>query len=480
VTPEASWSAAGVWSSDDTILFSAPYQEVYRLHRVEAAGGAAERVLVESDSTAWVHGWPDALPDGEHVIYAVRPQGAQTRDGRVELLSLQTGESRTLIENGYNARYTPTEHIVFMRSGDLWAVPFDPDRLERAGSEVPVVLGVRNNGATGSAAYAFSNEGLLVYVPGGDTSRDTLRSLVWLGRDGEEQVLDVEPQVFRDPRLSPDGDRLAIAITDSRGNSDIWIYDLEDWSRTRLTISGQDNTPRWSPDGSRVVFRSVRDGGGVFWKAADNTGQVERLVESRRNIAPQTISPDGRLVYRVIGEGTQTDLYIVPLDGGGNPEPLLASDWDENWAEISPNGRFIAYEGTVEGSVGSTNIYVRPFPNVENGGPWQISTDRGYSPAWAPNGRELLYRSRAGAGITQIMSVDVETESIFSHSSPSPLFEEGVSGLVGPVVLSGDGERFLVVKDLDLDGSIDSAASLTAIENWFAELNRLAPRSDGG
>jgi len=202
-------------------------------------------------------------------------------------------------------------------------------------------------------------------------------------------------------------------------NEDIWIYDLERDIPSRLTFnSDTDNHPVWTPDGERIVFGSYRgEEFGLYWKASDGTGQVELLITGANPLRPESFSPDGsRLVYREeFGRGRGSDLHVLSMDDLSS-QPLLATEFDEEGAAISPDGRWIAITSN---ETGTRETYVRPFPNVDDG-KWQISVGGGSDKAWGPDGSELFYSVLSNAGAT-IMVVEVETAPVFSAGSPRVL-----------------------------------------------------------
>ncbi len=398
---------------EDTIVFSATLESGQGLYRVSANGGEPEMLAtVNLDGGEQWYGLPDFLPDGKDLLFTISlDTGFQTA-----LLSLETGERKVVLENAMQARYLSTGHLLYEQSGtgNLMAVPFDLAALEVTGDSVPVVQGVRQM-PNAYVDYAISDNGTLVYVP--STSTGGLdRTLVWVDREGQEEPLAAEPQGYEFPRISPDGSRLAISVNES-GGADVWIYDLEREILTRLTFDpAVDHNPLWTPDGQRIVFDSGRDGGvhNLYWKAADGTGQVERLTTSPNFTGAYSFSPDGKsLVHREAGTRSVWNLHVLSMEGEFSSQPLLDSEFAERSAAISPSGRFIAYESNESGQ---SEIYVRPFPNVDDG-KWQISRDGGTEPVWAPRGQELFYRN--GEAMTV---VGIKTEPTFAAGSPVVLF----------------------------------------------------------
>lgn len=127
-------------------------------------------------------------------------------DAKIMAQSLSTGEHRVLIEGGVYARYVPTGHLVYARTGVLLAVPFDLARLEVTGGSVPIGGSVMQT-PSGAAQFSFSENGTLVYVAGNNLGAE--RTLVWVDREGAARPLTAPPRAYLHLRLSPDGLRLA-------------------------------------------------------------------------------------------------------------------------------------------------------------------------------------------------------------------------------------------------------------------------------
>ena len=267
-----------------------------------SADGGAPVVLIPLTGTEEVGYGPQVLPGNEAVLFTLG-DGRNWDDAQIVVHFLETGERKVLVEGGRDARYVPTGHLVYVLDRTLWAVPFDVDELEVTGGPIPMAEGVVTAGElTGAAQFSVSDTGALLYVTGSDLA---VRTLVWVDRDGREEALAAEPRAYTYPRISPDGGRVALDIRDEE--SDIWIWDFARETLSRFTFDpGRDQYPIWTPDGLRVVFGSEREGTtNLFWKAADGTGNVERLSESENRQFPLTVSPDGsRLVFRELPSRT--------------------------------------------------------------------------------------------------------------------------------------------------------------------------------
>jgi len=373
------------------------------------------------------------------------------------------------LRGGRDARYVETGHLVYARSGTLLAVPFDLARLEVTGGPVPLVEGVRDAGATtGATHFSVSVDGSLVYVPGGP-DQEAQRRLVWVNRTGAEQPVAAPARVYDTPRLSPDGRRVVVEVGLP---TQLWVYDLARDTLTRLTFEGGNNhAPVWTPDGKRIAFYSDREGlpTRIFWQLADGGGGLERLTSGGEGGNPvvQSWSADGQLlVFHQVHLQTQRDIMVFRLSDR-KVEPFLRTPFTEGGARFSPDGRWLAYASNESGR---PEVYVQPYPGP--GGKWQISTDGGAEPVWNRNGRELFYRSG-----NKMMAVETTTQPTFSAGKPRMLFEgqyltNDFPNLSAAYDVSGDGQRFLMVKETE---AARSTAQINVVLNWFEELKQRVP-----
>jgi serine/threonine-protein kinase len=375
-----------------------------------------------------------------------------------------TGEpsvSKILVEGGFDARYAPTGHLVFVRARALFAVPFDLENLEVTGAPVPVLDGIYVSTVVDLPQFAFSQDGTLAYVAGPPGLED--RTLVWVDRNGTETALPFPARPYCDPNISPDGKRLAISIQGE--NQDIWIYELASATMTRLTFeAAPDMAAVWMPDGKSLTFASGVSPTTIYRKPADG-GPAEEIVRSEVLAFPLSYSPDGRtLVLHTYRAGTGADIEALELGDQRDPDPLLSSVRYEWMAQLSPDGRWLAY---VTNETGRSEIYVQEFPGP--GGRWQVSTDGGEEPRWARNGREIFYRNG-----DSLMAVPIETEAGFKAGKPRVILTGHFAdpGVVLDYDVAPDGERFLMIKT---DPEQDQAMEIQAVPNWFEELKRLVP-----
>jgi Tol biopolymer transport system component len=456
------------WDTDGTIVYAETGKGIMRV----SANGENLEVLVKQTELYLVH--PQILPDKKTLLFThIMPDKSQ-----IVVQSLKTGERKVLIEGGGTARYLPTGHLVYMIPNNLFAIPFDLSRLEVAGSPVPMVVGVYQPSHNNAPQFAVSNSGTLVYMPGVAGSEGLQRSLVWVDRKGKEEPLPAQPNDYRSPRISPDGSKVALTVY-SDAKADILIWDIVRETMTRLTFNAVSTNPLWSLDGLRVAFSSGSVPSiGAYWKAADGTGSDEPLFsEPGRSLLPGSWSKDGKTL--VAGEtlpSTNSNIGSISMEGDHDWRPLLQERYNEVQPEISPDGRWMAYSSDESGKL---EVYVRPFPEVNKGGRWQISTAGGDSPLWSRDGRELFYRNG-----NAVMGVAIEIEPTFKAGKPETLFQGTYTSVIyatspaqvlHPWDISRDGKRFLMMKDVAYTAAGQGPRKINIVLNWFEELKRRVP-----
>ncbi len=452
---DVTWLFGAIWYEDNTIVYS---DVIVGVMRVSANGGTPELLV------AGVTAGPQLLPDGDSILFTDVLNPAPYR---IMVQSLKSGEQKELFA-GYAVKYLPTGHLVYYLQNNLYAVPFDLDTLEATDGAVPIVEGTRN-------FVAISDSGTLVYIPGTIDSTGSGRTLVWVDREGKEEPLQAPPNLYQTPKVSPDGMKVALAATIDE-NKDIWVWDVVRETMTRLTFDkGDELQPIWTPDGKRIFFLSFREEGlgGIYWKAADGTGEVEQLVYVPDLLLfPWSWSSDGKTL--AIVEATlnlsRFEIGTLSMEGDHTKKLLLKEEYAESNPSISPDGKYMAY---ISDESGQSGIYVRPFPEV-NKGKWQISTGYGECPLWSPDGSKLFYISDDG-----VIEVPVDTKTTFNAGKPRVLFRGAYVGGYGESPswdISPDGKRFLMIK-LPQTTADESTAQrkITIVLNWLEELKERVP-----
>ncbi len=439
-------SSAPDWAVDDSIFFGSRTG----LWRISASGGRPE-LLAAPDSTqvqATLFLWPEFLPDEETVLFTISGGGRTS----IALLSLETGEWRTLLEGGSQPHYMPTGHLVYAHDGQLMAVPLDPKTLDILGDPTPFLETL----AVGffSTNFDASENGTLVYVPRKESK------LVWRDHQGNAHVIPAPARDYREPDISPDGKRVAVNIVEGAAR-DIWVYDLERGTLTRLTFGKDEWFTLWTPDGENIVFTSGRAGQyNLYMKRADGSGDAEQLTVHEHQQKASSWSPDGRvLLLNVVDPDTGGDIYQLTLDEDRTLTPFLKTPFFELNPKFSPDGRWVAYGSTESGR---WEVYVRAYPSGEK---QMVSVEGGRQPIWHPNGRELFFASGSN-----FMAVSFSARPAFHVGAPRVLFElSSVPGLNNENIdISPDGERFLVA-----DRAV--IRKINVVLNWFEELKRLVP-----
>ena len=300
---------------------------------------------------------------------------------------------------------------------------------------------------------------MLAFRSGGSPSRQPL----WFDRGGNQVGSLGEAGLYFTLWLSPDDRRVAVDRLDLHtGTGDVWLFDAHGIPSRFTTDPANDSSPLWSPDGSRIVFASNREGvSNLYQKVASGGGNEEVLLKSSEQKVPDDWSADGQfIVYQALNPKTKWDLWLLPMSGDGQPVPFLQTEFSEHQAQFSPDGKWIAYTSNVSGA---PEVYVQRFP--ASGGPMRVSTGGGGQPRWRRDGRELFY-----IGVDRkLMAVDVKLGATFEAGVPKTLFGTRVLTLTdfrNHYAVTADGQRFLINSNVEET----SATPISVVVNWTAEL----------
>ena len=391
--------------------------------------------------------------------------------------SLRSGERKTLIDGGSDARYVPTGHLVYALGGIVFAVPMDLRRLEVTGGPVPIVEGVRRAAAniTGAAHFGFSSTGSLIYVPGPVSTAVAQSDLALIDRKGGVEPLKLPPGPYQHPRASPNGTQIAFATDDGK-EAIVWIYELGGTaSMRRLTFGGKNRFPIWSADGQRVAFQSDREGDlGIFWQRADGSGAAERLTKPDQGTShvPESWSPKGERFLFGVTKGSSVSLWTFSLqDKKATPFADVQSANPIN-AAFSPDGRWVAY--TVTEGAERPWIYVQPFPAT--GAKYQVSKASG-----DPSGVVARWtRARVPATGRQWAVQTITTQPSFAFSAPVPVPRGGADCDPAPTAqrnydVTPDGRILGVVAAGQTRSAGPTTPQIQVVLNWFEELKARVP-----
>ncbi|PYO05927.1 MAG: hypothetical protein DMD30_13460 [Gemmatimonadetes bacterium] len=466
VTDSVIGEAGASWGRDGYIYLDGRDKEP--LIRVEAKAGAVPERFTALDPALKEldHSWPEVLPNGKGILIAVGVRDAARSIGVVDM---STRKHRVIVNNAVYARYVPTGHLLYVTTDrTLMVAPFDQNTMKVTGEPTALAEGIRL-APSSTVDLAVSDNGTLLYTRGPAPGK---LELVWVTRSGKAQSVDPDWQgSFAEPSLSPDGRRLSVSLLPNASYdgiasvSDIWIKQLDRGPSIKLTLEEKtDHYSAWTPDGRSVTFTSNAAGSVDLWtKRADGSRQAVLQLHNTRGAFSPRWSPDGKwLVFR-------TDRYqagaadILGIRPGIDTVavPLVATRFTENAPAISPNGRWLAYSSNESGPI---EVYVVPFPNTADA-KWAVSTGGGTEPLWSHSGKELFYRDVAG----NLVAVEVQSSPTFSLGRSTVLFparaylsfERGAQYAVAP-----DDRRFLMIRQIA--GSAPD--ELIVVDNWFEEL----------
>lgn len=457
----------GTWGPDDNIYFA----NGAGLLKVAASGGEPQKVTnLDVKRREVDEVFPEVLPGEKALLYTARTMEQPSFDeADIAAVNLRNGERKILVKQGTDPHYVSSGYLLFMRSGVLLAAPFDADSLEIKGAAVPVVEEILENPRIGAGQYAISKDGLLVYIPGGVTYGE--HELVFVDKAGNAKPLTANKRPYEDFTISPDGKSIAATIEGPVTNT--WIHDIARDTETRFNFGIENRDPAWSADGRHIAYSGYKDGKyAVFWKPIDGSTPEETLILSDKSVDAWFFSPDGgTLLYAEYQFSGEQNIGALPLHDRERARMIFPAEYDVEWAILSPDGKWIAYDSIESGK---PEVYVAPYPAMEPRE--RISTNGGLHPLWAPDGRELYYRTgaspeeleqRALAQKTLVMAVSIETKPAFKAGQPRLLFEGPYFESGHDIAVTPDGKGFILIRESDTQ---TGPREMQVVVNWLEEL----------
>ena len=393
-------------------------------------------------------------------------------------MSLADHRTKILVRGGTFGRYLPSGHLVYVNRGTLFAVPFDADRLEVHGTPAPVLDQIGYNVANGSAQFDFSQTGTLIYRSGG-AAGGGLFIVAWLDGAGKTQPLLAKPGNYGLPSMSPDGQRLALDVTDGSG-TDIWLYDWQRDTMTRLTFTGNAAVPVWSPDGRYIAFRAAGEGMSVT--RSDGAGKPQPLTQSKNGQTPWSFTPDGKRVafmnkalgahviygpcrWRAIARGCVPGSRRFSCKRWRTSEPLPFPPTGGGWPIL-------------QASRGPSKFTFAPFRTREANGKSRTAAAR----TRCGRATDTSFSSRLWITTSWWRLYAVKGDS-FVDDKPRVWSEKQLMGLgifnqAKNVDLAPDGKRIIALMPVETAEAQKAQNQVIFLENFFDEVRRLtAPQA---
>ncbi len=394
------------WHPDGTLWLSRPPHA--QLESTRPDGDSLE-VRLKLDQGYWIQ---QILADGRTGL-AIQA-GIGTSSGYCVTIDLESGRVTPLVEAAtVQARYA-AGYLVYVRAdGTLLAAPFDPERSQVTG---PAVTLAENVGVTGGgeAQFAVAGNGTLAYIP------EEARSLMLVDRKGAARLAIEGRQTFHAPAVSPDGRRLAVDVVSAEGR-DVWILDLDQGTLERATFDRDGHDAVWTPDGRHITYATFQSGVlGIRRARPGSSEPAESLFASLGLNHSGYWLPDGSGLVAVatdLNPGSAQDIGIVRNGGRGPLEPLVATQFRENYPAISPDGRWLVF---VSDQSGETRVYTRPISG--DGSQVQVSLGAASEPVWSRDGREIFFRGIGEGGIVDLVAARVETTPALRVTARETLF----------------------------------------------------------
>lgn len=439
------------------------------LYLFDLKGGPPVKLTeLNTDNNDVLHYNPRFVPGGRAVIFANNIGNWNTY--KLEAVSLETKERTELVDDAYSGFVTSSGHLLFGRDGTIFAVPFDSNRLEVIGPEIPVLSSILMQFLGRIPSFAVSPNGTMAYIPDGQGI--LLRRIIWIGRDGKREPLPESPDYYSRPELSPDGTQLVVGLMKGHYMK-LNTYSFARRVFTPQTTNTESGSGVWSPNGDSLIFSSYASGPtNLYMISIKSSGKAEQLTTSSKQHFSWSWSKDSRfLVFTEWDDEEQHyDIWLLPLEEKGRkPIPFMNTEANESQPRFSPNGRWIAY---MSQGADDPEIFVQEIRNdgSKTGSRHKVSRAGGWEPKWSPDGTELFFRSLDGS---RLLAVDFNPNNFRIGGERIVLDNVGFPtmdayGEFRFYDVAPDGQRFIVL----LEDLGPESAKMMVVENWLEELRQ--------
>ena len=462
-------SFAALWINNEE--FSIPGERGSAVLRINATTGAVEDFFQHADPSVLVNR-TRIIPERNAALLTVALGGGRYR---IDVLDLETNESKILIEDAIRPDYTASGHLVFLSAGSLWAAPFDLENLEITGLEKLVVSNIESTTSYQLAAYSFSDQGRMVYIPN-DGRALSLAVPEFVSFDGAEFSIDLPPNRYKHPMLSPDGTKLAIKEGDGSSTGTLWLYDMVTGVYEQRTFNERLVIFNWSHDSENLYFAITREDGDTDSSevySMQNSGLGERRLLLRQEggiVFPRASTPgEESLLVDFLVNQRDWSIGQIAINQAGSPlQKLMDTDFSPS-VSLSPSGNYIAYMLKTE--TGLDQSFIRPFPDLEVG-LWSLPPNSA-EPRWSLDGHSLFYVDQINS---RLMMMPVSAEPPFFQGRPEVVAEDiFYNEFQRPTYSVGaDNNSVVVLKRIE-DDELYSNTSAVLVDNWFTELSQLVP-----
>jgi dipeptidyl aminopeptidase/acylaminoacyl peptidase len=432
------------------------------LYRVSSSGGTPVVVTKPDVSQFQVsHRWPVFLPDGRHFLYLACNFSGRLDKNTIVVGSLDSDEKRPIANASTNALYAEPGYLIYWRDNALVAQRFDLHSYALSGEPRIVSDAVQYFPQTNLAVFTVVGKTLVAQTSAGKGASKS--QLIWFDRHGKQVDTVGPPELVANPKLSPDGRRVAVDQTDTDGRHvNIWIHELTSDAAARIGFGPWlEQVTVWSPDGKQVIYTANEKlFFSLYMKNADGSGSAQNIMDfGTPQQGPWDWSRDGKYVLA----RKDRELWYMTMPDR-QTHPLVQSQWLIRNAQFSPDGKFVAYASS---ETGNWEVYVSPFPGFAS--KWQVSRGGGEEPRWRRDGKELYYLAPDG----RLMAAEVKSGAGFEAGFPSGLFVTHTRQPISAMDffsydVTSDGQKFLVNTKVDTSNS----APLSVILNWSSEMEK--------